>query len=77
MASGADIIVTFNLTDFPSEVLAPLDLEAQHPDSFVRDLIELDRDAVVAVIHDMAATRSRPPMTYDDVLDVLARRGRA
>src|SRR5690606_31752428 len=65
MEAGAEVIVTFNLRDFPPEVLTPLKIEAQHPDTFVRHLIDLDREAVVAVIRDMAAARRRPPMTYD------------
>lgn len=28
----ADVIVTFNLKDFPDEALAPYGIEAQHPD---------------------------------------------
>lgn len=32
---GAQVIVTFNLKDFPSEVLEPHDIEAKHPDDFV------------------------------------------
>ena len=28
----ADVIVTFNLKDFPIEILKPLRLEARHPD---------------------------------------------
>jgi hypothetical protein len=31
----AQIIVTFNLSDFPTEVLADWDVEAKHPDDFL------------------------------------------
>ena len=34
-----DVIVTYNLKDFPSEVLSQFDLEAQHPDEFISHLI--------------------------------------
>ena len=37
----ASVIVTFNLDDFPSDVLEPVGLEAQHPDEFVTHLIDL------------------------------------
>lgn len=33
----ADVIVTVNLRDFPSKALAPLAVEAQHPDEFARN----------------------------------------
>ena len=36
----AQIIVTKNLRDFPAERLAPWDLKAKSPDSFVRDQID-------------------------------------
>jgi hypothetical protein len=53
MACGAEVIVTFNLGDFPADVLKPLGIEAQHPDSFVLHLIDLDRRAIEAVIEAM------------------------
>ena len=37
----ADVIVTFNLKDYPADVLETYDLEAQHPDVFLRHLIDL------------------------------------
>ena len=35
---GADVIVTFNLKDFPIRSLEPFGIEAQHPDEFVENL---------------------------------------
>src|SRR5689334_9264129 len=75
MACGADVIVTFNLGDFPPEVLEPLGIEAQHPDTFVMHLIDLDRGAVEAVIEAMSVNKKDPPMTYDEILDTLHARG--
>jgi PIN domain len=39
--SGASLIVTFNLKDFPPEALKPYNLTAQHPDDFIVDLLDL------------------------------------
>ncbi len=39
--SGATLIVTFNLKDFPLEQLKPYNLAAQHPDDFIFDLLGL------------------------------------
>jgi predicted nucleic acid-binding protein len=75
MACGAEVIVTFNLEHFPREILKALGIEAQHPDTFVMHLIDLDREAVEAVIEAMAANKTSPPMTYDDVLGTLHGRG--
>ncbi len=36
----ADVIVTFKLKDFPLNYLSEFDIEAQHPDVFVSNLID-------------------------------------
>jgi len=36
-----DVIVTYNLSDFPAEKLAEYDIEAQHPDEFIGHLCNL------------------------------------
>ncbi len=38
--AGADVIVTYNLTDFPADTLARFDIEAQHPDDFLVCLLD-------------------------------------
>ncbi len=47
--AGAEIILTFNLKDFPAEILAPFGLVARDPDAFLGDLYESDPEAVIAV----------------------------
>lgn len=39
VASGSEVVVTFNLVDFPEEALAPLGIEAVHPDDLLRTLL--------------------------------------
>ena len=34
-----DVIVTYNLKDFPAEILSADDIEAQHPDEFIGHLL--------------------------------------
>lgn len=46
----AQVIVTFNLKDFPSDVLSAWDVEAKHPDAFIEDQIDLDPAAVYAAV---------------------------
>jgi predicted nucleic acid-binding protein len=41
IAAEANVIVTFNLKDFPREALAPHDIEAPHPDAFIKSLAEV------------------------------------
>lgn len=42
----ADVIVTYNLKDFPVEYLCVYDVDAQHPDEFIAHLIDLAPTAV-------------------------------
>lgn len=70
--AGASVIVTFNLRDFPTEVLEPLGLMAVHPDAFVSELLEADPESVFATVVAQARDLRNPPRTVDDVLDALA-----
>lgn len=45
--TGAQTIVTFNLKDFSKEALAPWDVQAQSPDSFLVDQYHLDHQIVI------------------------------
>jgi predicted nucleic acid-binding protein len=71
----AQIIVTRNLLDFPAAQLSPWDLKAKSPDSFVRDQIDIDRQAVWACVQQIVDSRTRNPVTIDDVLNQLERDG--
>lgn len=46
MASGADLIVTANLQDFPRPAMLAAGLRAIHPDAFLTDLWAKDPDPV-------------------------------
>ena len=71
--AGADVIVTLNLRDFPDARLAPHGIEAQSPDEFVRDLLDLSPAAVAAVVEEQAAELTRPPVSVEELLDTLER----
>ncbi len=47
--SSAQVIVTFNLKDFPESALAPFGIEPMHPDVFVEHQIDLHQAAVIEV----------------------------
>ncbi len=72
---GAQVIVTFNVDDFPRQLLDPHRIEAQHPDQFVRHLVDLDAAGVLEVIRAIAAANQKPPKTVAEVLDALDRSG--
>jgi len=71
----AQIILTFNLRDFPGEVLANWDVEAQHPDDFLVNQFHRDAISVHKAIQAVADSWQRPPGTVNDVLDRLDRAG--
>ncbi|MBP5949127.1 PIN domain-containing protein [Pseudomonas sp. P42] len=72
---GAGVIVTFNLKDFPDELLAPFGIEAQHPDEFVENLFHLDPSAVVAAAQRQRQQLKNPVMDIDSFLNLLQRQG--
>jgi predicted nucleic acid-binding protein len=72
---SAQAIVTTNLRDFPVEALAPWEMEAQHPDTFVLHLLSLDPGAVVRAVVAQAAGLKAPPVTVRELLAILEARG--
>lgn len=72
---GASAIVTFNLKDFPAASLGPYSIEAQHPDDFVSDLIDLDPAAVCAAVKVVRGRLRNPPRTADEYLLTLEGQG--
>lgn len=44
----ADVLVTFNLKDFPPRSVEPFDLEVVHPDDFLLDQLDLYQSAHAA-----------------------------
>lgn len=73
--AGAQVIVTFNLRDFPREQLAPYGVEAVHPDDFVVDLIDLAPGVLTNVVTEQAAALRSPPRSTAEMLDVLRDQG--
>ena len=69
--SGAQLIVTFNLKDFPDESLAPYGIEAKHPDEFILDQLGLAPAAIVNVLHEQAQALKNPKRTVPELLETL------
>lgn len=68
---GAEVIVTYNLKDFPADALAEHGLGAEHPDAFVSGLIEQAPGRVLAAVRDHRASLKSPPKTVEDYLATL------
>ncbi|WP_051172697.1 hypothetical protein [Microbacterium indicum] len=70
---GAEVLVTFNLQDFPQESAAPFDIEVVHPESFPLDQLDLHRAATIQTVQRLIETYNSPTMTLDDYLLTLVR----
>ncbi|GAA3767041.1 PIN domain-containing protein [Terriglobus aquaticus] len=73
--SDSSLIVTLNLADFPSDVLAAFDIEAQHPDDFVLALFEAFPGLVLEAAIAHRASLKNPPKNRDEYLDDLRQQG--
>lgn len=75
IAGHADAIVTFNLKDFPAEVLARYNIEAQHPDDFIMNQLELRQLEALEAIKAMRSRLRNPPVSAADLIKTLERSG--
>jgi len=73
----AGVIVTFNLNDFPADIIGRYGIEAQHPDEFIGHLLDLDPGAVCNVARLQRQALKNPPKSPEEFLDTLLRQGLA
>ncbi|MGW7519780.1 PIN domain-containing protein [Streptomyces sp. NPDC054796] len=72
----AQVIVTFNLSDFPAEKLSVWDVQAVHPDAFIEAQVDLSPQLVFVVLTQIADARKSPPnAVVADVIASLEREG--
>lgn len=69
--AGANAIVTFNLKDFPTDVLARYGIEAIHPDEFVYCQIDLAPAIACAAIKRQRESLKNPPKAKEEFLAIL------
>jgi predicted nucleic acid-binding protein len=75
--ASADAIITFNLSDFPDDVLSQFGIEAIHPDDFVMYQLDLAPNVVCAAAKRQRQSLKNPPKTVDEYLESLERLGLA
>lgn len=68
---NADVIVTTNLSDFPSSVLSNHNIEAQHPDDFISDLLDLKPSKGLAAAKICQQRLKNPSKSFDEYLEIL------
>lgn len=71
----ADAIITFNLKDFPAEILSRYNIEAQHPDDFIMNQLELRQLDALQAFKSMRARLRNPPINAADFIATLTRNG--
>ncbi len=69
----ADVIVTLNLRHFPPEVLAAYRIDAQHPDVFIRHVLDLNEPLALDAVRKQRAGLRNPARSVEDFLDTLSR----
>ena len=72
---GADLIITFNLDDFPDHALASYGLGACHPDPFLVDQLNLDAERVCMAMKQHRASLKKRPKTVEEYLATLEEQG--
>lgn len=72
---NAQIIVTFNLKDFPNKVLEPYGVEAMHPDVFTEHQMSLNQGTVISIAKSHRAALIHPQKSAEEYLATLAAQG--
>jgi hypothetical protein len=73
--ANAEVVVTFNIRDFPEAALKPYDILAVHPDDFLLDQLDLYPGLTIDVLEQQAAAYRREPATLTALLPLLERTG--
>lgn len=72
---GANLIVTFNLADFPASALGPYSIEAVHPDDFIAGLLDEALDVIVEVVRRQREGLKNPPRSAGELFGTLEQCG--
>lgn len=72
---NAEVLVTFNLQDFPEASTADLDISVVHPDEFLLNQLDLYPGATLAALRTQARSYKSPEMDIEELLGRLASAG--
>ena len=71
ICSNAQVIVTYNEKDFPNETLKKFAIEAQTPDIFLTNALDLSFKKVLTVYENVENKYKNPPIQRDELLNRL------
>lgn len=69
--ANAQTIVTYNLSDFPLRAISKYDIDAQHPDEFLRHLLDLSPAKIMRTVQETRLSLKNPPKSSDEYLAIL------
>lgn len=75
IVSESDLIVTFNLKDFPQNYLDQFDITVIDPDSFICGLYEMNKEKVIQGFENQLESLRNPPKTKDELKSTLKKCG--
>lgn len=71
IVGGCDVIVTYNLQDFPAEALTSYKIEAQHPDIFLANHLDLFTGRFCAAVRQIRRRHKKKTYSVDEYLASL------
>ena len=69
--ASAQTILTYNLSDFPSKSISKYGIAAQHPDEFLRHLLDLAPAKVIRTVQETRLSLKKPPKSAHEYLTIL------
>lgn len=72
LEAQAQVIVTFNLRDFPTDTLQLHEVEAQHPDDFILRVIALNPLTIRETVETHQQSLKNPPKSAAQYLETLS-----
>ncbi|MGI0483311.1 PIN domain-containing protein [Geminocystis sp. CENA526] len=67
----ANLIITFNIKDFPISILTNYQICAIYPDEFILELMDINETKVIGAINQQRITLKNPPLSLEEYLKCL------
>jgi hypothetical protein len=71
----ADAIVTFNLKDFPAELIDKFGVDVQHPDDFLMNQLQLRQFDALEVMRKVRGRYRNPQLSAKEFIELVSRNG--
>ncbi|WP_235299722.1 PIN domain-containing protein [Portibacter marinus] len=73
--SNSNYIVTWNIKDFPKNILQQFSIEAIKPDKFIEALVKIDREKVATAFTNQLSSLKHPKLSKDQLVQILKKNG--